>query len=157
MKDLEVEQVTSRRRAILGLAGMAAAGSALAVSAKAQAPTRAGGDLAGGVSGPLRSAGALAFSPEGVLFVGDIAGAAVHAFALRPTDVRSQTDVELGNFRNFEGRDLVQGLDQKLAALLGTTYDRIVINDMAVHQPSQQISCRWSAAEARTRVRQSSG
>src|SRR5262249_48373345 len=37
------------------------------------------------------------------------------------------------------GRDLVRGLDQKLAALFGTTYDKIVINDMVVHQPTQQI------------------
>ena len=44
-------------------------------------------------------------------------------------DLTSQTDVELGNFQNFEGRDLVLGLDQKLAALFGTTYDRIVVND----------------------------
>jgi DNA-binding transcriptional LysR family regulator len=90
-------------------------------------------------SGPLRSAGVLAFGPENVLFVGDITGGAIHAFALRATDVTSQTDVELGNFHNFEGRDLVRSLDQKLAALFGTTYDQIVINDMVVHQPSQQI------------------
>jgi hypothetical protein len=53
--------------------------------------------------------------------------------------VTSQADLELGNFHNFEGRDLVRGLDQKLAALFGTTYDQIVVNDMVVHQPSQQI------------------
>ena len=47
--------------------------------------------------------------------------------------------MELGNFHNFEGRNLVRGLDQKLAALFGTTYDQMVINDMVVHQPSQQI------------------
>ncbi len=74
-----------------------------------------------------------------MLFVGDIAGAAVHAFTLRESDVTPQGDVELGNFHNFEGRDLVRGLDQKLAALLGTTVDKVVINDMVVHQPSQQI------------------
>jgi hypothetical protein len=88
---------------------------------------------------PLRSAGALAFGPDNVLFVGDIKGAAVHAFALLEKDVSPQTNVELGNFRNFEGRDLVRGLDQKLAALFGTTCDKIVVNDMVVHQPSQQI------------------
>src|SRR5246500_4818965 len=97
--------------------------------------TVAGGDG----SSPLRPAGVLAFGPDDVLFVGDIRGAVVHALALRATDLTSQTDVELGNFHNFEGRDLVRGLDQKLAALFGTTYDKIVINDMVVHQPSQQI------------------
>jgi hypothetical protein len=33
----------------------------------------------------------------------------------------------------------VQGLDQKLAALFGTTIDKIAINDMVVHQPREQI------------------
>ncbi|MBV9763631.1 MAG: hypothetical protein JOZ48_02200 [Acidobacteriaceae bacterium] len=91
------------------------------------------------MSGPLRSAGVLAFGPENVLFVGDIAGAAVHAFSLRESNVEAQMDVALGNFHNFEGRDLAQGLDRNLAALFGTTPDKIVINDMAVHQPSQQV------------------
>jgi len=91
------------------------------------------------VSGPLHSAGVLAFGPDNVLFVGDIAGGALHAFSLRDQDLAEQTGVELGNFHNFEGRDLVAGLDQKLAALFGTTVDKIVINDIAVHRPTQQV------------------
>ena len=63
----------------------------------------------------------------------------MHAFVLSPTATTSQTDVELGNYHNFEGRDLVIDLDQQLADLLGTTYDQIIVNDLAVHQPSQQI------------------
>jgi hypothetical protein len=90
-------------------------------------------------SGLLKSASVLTFGADNVLFVGDIAGAAVHAFALRASDTTSQGDVELGNFHNFEGRDLVTDLDQKLAVLLGTTYDQIVVNDLAVHEPTQQI------------------
>jgi hypothetical protein len=120
---------TNTRRDLLGGFVLAAAASGLPAPAKAQATN----------SGPLKSAGTLAFGSDNVLFVGDITGAAVHAFALRATDVTSQGDVELGNFQNFEGRDLVRGLDEKLAALFGTTYDQIVINDMVVHQPSQQI------------------
>src|SRR5580704_15091830 len=96
------------------------------------------GDLSA-ASGPLRSAGVLTFGPKNVLFVGDITGAKVHAFALRDRDLTSQTDIISGNFHNFEGRDHVVGLDQKLAALFGTTIDKIVINDLAVHQPTQQI------------------
>jgi hypothetical protein len=92
-----------------------------------------------GPSGPLQSAGVLAFGPDNVLFVADIKGAAVHAFVLTEQDLIPQTDITLGNFHNFEGRDLVPGVDQKLAALFGTTYDKIVVNDMVVHQPSQQI------------------
>jgi hypothetical protein len=119
------------RFAAASAVALARPGHALAASENAVASR--------GGAGPLQSAGVLAFGQDNVLFVGDIKGAAVHAFALRTTDVTSQSDVELGNFHNFEGRDLVRGLDQKLAALFGTTYDQIVINDMVVHQSSQQI------------------
>ena len=117
------------RRALLGAFSLTVASTIIQAPLRAQA----------GKSGLLQSAGVLTFGPDNVLFVGDIKAAAVHAFSLRPSDVTSQTDVELGNFHNFEGRDLLRALDQKLAALLGTTSDNIVINDMAVHQPSQQI------------------
>ncbi len=133
MKNIEPKAAGHGRRTMLGLFGAVAAAPVLAGPARAQAPA---GD---GVSGPLKSAGVLAFGPDNILFVGDIAGSTIHAFALRATDVTSQADVELGNFHNFEGRDLMRGLDGKLAALLGTTLDQVVINDMTVHQPSQQI------------------
>jgi hypothetical protein len=124
------------RRDVFRLAAVSAVGLALSGRAAAAPDSALAG---GGGFGPLQSAGVLAIGPDNVLFVGDIRGAAVHAFVLRATDVTSQADVELGNFHNFEGRDLVRGLDQKLAALFGTTYDKIVVNDMVVHQPSQQI------------------
>ena len=124
------------RRDVLRFAAASAFGLALPGRTLAASDSAVAGV---GGSGLLRSAGVLAFGPDNVLFVGDITGTAVHALVLRATDVTSQSDVELGNFHNFEGRDLVHGLDQKLAALFGTTYDQIVVNDMAVHQPSQQI------------------
>jgi len=127
---------TPARRDVLRIAAVSAAG--LALSGRSPAVSQSA-FAAGGRSAPLQSAGVLAFGPDNVLFVGDIKGAAIHAFALRATDLTSQSDVELGNFHNFEGRDIVRGLDQKLAALFGTTYDKIVVNDMVVHQPSQQI------------------
>jgi hypothetical protein len=124
------------RRDVLRLAAASAVGLALprGLSARSHAL-----GAEGGVSGQLRSAGVLALGPNNVLFVGDITGAAVHAFALREKDLTPQRGVELGNFHNFEGRDLVRGLDEKLAALLGTTYDRIIINDMVVHQATEQV------------------
>jgi hypothetical protein len=116
---------------------LALSGPAFAADDKGVA--QSDGTASQGAAGPLRSAGALEFGPGNVLFVGDIAGAAVHAFVLRDADLTSQADVETGNFHNFEGRDLVLGVDQKLAALFGTTVDNIVINDMVIHQPSKQI------------------
>ena len=140
MKDHSVSGLHSRRDA-LGLGamsgvGLALAGSFLGAEASQAAPLKSPMPL---LAGPLRSAGAMTFGPGDVLFVGDIMGSAVHAFALRGTDLTPQTGVLLGNFHNFEGATLVQGLDLRLAALLGTTYDNVVINDMVVHQPTQQI------------------
>jgi hypothetical protein len=123
------------RREVLRIAAASTVGIALSKSVLAGTSAFA----AGSGSGPLQSAGALTFGPDNILFVGDIAAAVVHAFALRGEDLTVQTGVELGNFHNFEGRDFVTGLDQKLAALFGTTYDKIVVNDMAVHHPSEQI------------------
>jgi len=140
MKDHSVSGLHSRRDA-LGLGamsgvGLVLAGSFLGAEASQAAPLKSPMPL---LAGPLRSAGAMTFGPGDVLFVGDIMGSAVHAFALRGTDLTPQTGVLLGNFHNFEGATLVQGLDLRLGALLGTTYDNVVINDMVVHQPTQQI------------------
>jgi hypothetical protein len=124
------------RRDVLRLAAASAVGLALPCGLSAASDATA---APGSVSGPLRSAGVLTFGPNNVLFVGDIQGAKIYAFALREKDLAPQAGVELGNFHNFEGRDLIHGLDEKLAALFGTTIDKIVINDMAVHQPTEQI------------------
>ena len=134
MTDKTSKPIDPKRRDALRVGALVAAGLGLSGGSVAavDSPRRRS-------HGPLQSAGALAFGPDDVLFVGDIAGAAVHAFALRPGDVTSQADVVLGNFHNFEGRDLVRGVDHQLAALLGTTIEQIVINDMVVHPPSQQI------------------
>jgi hypothetical protein len=135
MQDESVSSGHSRRD-VLRLAAASAFAFALPGSLSAASGVTA---ASGGVSGPLKSAGALTFGPNNVLFVGDITGAKIHAFALRDQDLTPQTDLISGNFHNFEGRDHVLGLDQKLAALFGTTIDKIVINDMTVHQPTEQI------------------
>jgi hypothetical protein len=117
------------RRSLLGAFGLAAAASAVPAPVRGQVKN----------SGPPKSASTLAFGPENVLFVGDNVAGAMHAFELRPSDLTSQASVQLGNWHNFEGRDLLRGLDVKLAAMFGTTYDKIAINDVAVHQRTQQI------------------
>lgn len=88
---------------------------------------------------PVESAGAIEFGPNNVLFVGDTKGGAVHAFSLRDIDVVSQVTVSLGSAQTFEGRDLIKRIDQRVADYLGTSVERISINDMKVHGPSKQI------------------
>ena len=90
-------------------------------------------------SSALQSAGALEFGKGNVLFVGDSKAATVHAFELRNSDLTLQTGVDYGNNRNFEGRNLIERVDEKLAAFLSTAADQISINDMVVHQPTGQI------------------
>jgi len=136
MKNMEVLTGMQSRRDVLRIAALSAVGLGLSGSPIARSQNAS---AAQGGSGPLQSAGVLAFGPDNVLFVADITGDAVHAFALRETDLTPQLDVQMGNFHNFEGRNLVPGLDQKLAAMFGTTYDQIVVNDMVVHQSTQQI------------------
>jgi hypothetical protein len=70
----------------------------------------------------LKSAGALAFGPKGVLFVGDPLGAQVFAIGVTP----AQNATPIG--ADFK----LEGVDAKIAALLGTAADGIKINDVVV-------------------------
>jgi hypothetical protein len=71
----------------------------------------------------LKSAGPMAFGPEGVLFVGDYQGATLYAIAVAP----AKTD----------GTDKFQidGVDGKIATALGAAAADVTINDLAV-QPN---------------------
>src|SRR5580700_8947959 len=74
----------------------------------------------------LMSAGPLAFGPEGVLFVGDSIGGDVVALDTNDhTAPRSAVKID------------VQGVDAKIAALVGVTPDQIVINDLKVNPISK--------------------
>jgi len=73
----------------------------------------------------LKSAGALAFAPEGILLVGDPQGGAVFAIA---------TEDRTGNPESVTLK--VQALDEKLAGALGTSPSDILINDLAVNPAS---------------------
>jgi len=75
----------------------------------------------------IKSAGVLTFGPEGILFVGDPAGAAVFAFDTQDRTPSQGTPVE------------VKGINAKVAAMLGTTADQILINDLAVNPISKKI------------------
>jgi hypothetical protein len=76
----------------------------------------------------LKSAGPLAFGPKGVLFVGDPQGAAIFAIA-----VGEAPKAALGDGFKLEG------VDGKVAAVLGTTAADILINDVAV-EPGTNIA-----------------
>ena len=76
----------------------------------------------------LKSAGTLAFGPDNVLFIGDSQSAAVFA-----VDVRDEAkDAGAEPIR-------LQGIDAKIAGLLGTTSNAVVINDLAIHPVSQNV------------------
>jgi hypothetical protein len=88
----------------------------------------------------LKSAGALAFAPDGVLLIGDSMGGNV--FAL---DTGDRTKAASG------GTVEIKGVNQKIAAMLGTTPDQIMINDVIVNPVSKKVYIslsRGSGAEA---------
>jgi len=74
----------------------------------------------------LKSAGALAFGPDGVLFVGDSMGGMIFALDTQDRSPSQATAVE------------VQGLSDKIAAMAGTAADQIQVNDIAVNPISRK-------------------
>jgi hypothetical protein len=75
----------------------------------------------------LKSAGSLAFGPDGVLFVGDSVSGAVIAL-----DTNDKTPVNTAAIN-------VQGLDAKIAALVGVMPDQILVNDVIVNPISKNV------------------
>ncbi len=76
----------------------------------------------------LKSAGALAFGPEGILFVADTRGGAIYALDVKDTQ-RDTSSVA------FE----LKSIDKALGSFLGISASDVVINDMIVHAASQNI------------------
>ena len=76
----------------------------------------------------LKSAGVLAFAPEGILLIGDPMSAAV--FALDTEDRKASTGAATID---------VKGINEKIAGMLGTTADQIQINDVAVNPVSRNV------------------
>jgi hypothetical protein len=75
----------------------------------------------------LKSAGPLAFGPDGILFVGDPAGAAIFAI---DTGDKAATG---------KGHVKVAKIDQRMASLVGTTPADLNIADMAVNPASGNV------------------
>jgi hypothetical protein len=109
-----------------GLALCLTAALAIGVLA-ARRPASPLADLTSGNVG-LKSAGALAFGPEGILFVGDSVGGAV--VAIDTGDRKAASSAAKIN---------VQGIDEKIAALVGVAPDQILINDVKVNPISKNI------------------
>jgi hypothetical protein len=111
------------RRAALA----AVAVSAVAIIAIADVPVNLTSGLKTGKP-ELKSAGALAFGPDGVLFVGDSLGGSVTAI-----DTNDRTAPKGAASIN------VDGLDVKIAAMVGAPADQIVVNDMKVNPLSKNV------------------
>ena len=111
------------RRAALA----AVAVSAVAILAIADNPSNLTDSLKAGKL-QLKSAGALAFGPDGVLFVGDSLGGSVAAI-----DTNDHTAPKGAASIN------VDGLDAKIAAMVGVPADQIVVNDMKVNPLSKNV------------------
>jgi hypothetical protein len=76
----------------------------------------------------LKSAGALAFGPDGILFVGDSMGASIVALDTQDrTSNPAPPAIE------------VKSVNEKIAGLLGSTPDQVLINDVAVNPLSKKI------------------
>jgi hypothetical protein len=98
--------------------------AALALILVAQAPA-AEADLTDSLTKgtvELKSAGPLAFGPQGILFVGDPVAAVIYAI---DTGDRTPSD--------SKDRPKVEGIDGKIASLLGTEAKQIQIKDLAVN------------------------
>src|SRR5262249_54639442 len=75
----------------------------------------------------LKSAGALAFGPNGILFVGDSVGGSL--VAIDTEDSKAAPSAKIN----------VDGVDAKIAALVGIGPDQIVVNDVAVNPISKNV------------------
>jgi hypothetical protein len=98
---------------------------ALAAALLLAGPARAAGDLLGSLkqgTPELKSAGPLAFGPEGILFIGDPQGAAVVAVDTGDRSAPARAE-----------RPRVEGIDARIADMLGVEAKQLLINDLAVN------------------------
>lgn len=105
------------------LAMAALAAVALAAQASAADPSAS---LKAGTP-DIKSAGPLAFGPDGILFVGDTQGAALFAVDTGDRNPAKAAPVKVAD------------LPGKVAAKLGTSADKVMINDVAVNPVSGKV------------------
>ncbi len=116
----------SRIATLIGTSIAVGVAAAFGLTFAGHAPAAAGSRSGQGAI--ARSAGALAFGPEGILFVGDSKGAQI--VAIETGDVKAPAGPVKIN---------VQGLDAKIAGLVGVMPDQIMINDIKVNPVSKNV------------------
>ncbi|MEO5564684.1 MAG: hypothetical protein ABIR18_14660 [Chitinophagaceae bacterium] len=84
----------------------------------------------------IKSISAIAFGPDGIIFIGDSKSASVYAVDTKDkTAVEKATAVEIKN------------IDQKIAAALGTEAKNVRIQDIAVNPVSKKVYCAVQIAD----------
>lgn len=76
----------------------------------------------------ISSINALSFGPEGILFIGDSKNAAIYALDTKDNSAITSSE-----------RLVVRDVDNKIAASLGTTSNKIRVTDMAVNPKSRSV------------------
>jgi len=114
------------RRSLIALATLLVAGLSTASNPSAT-PSPAPSVVEQGTGPTFASIGPLAFAPDGTLYAGDTASAAILA-----------VDLGAAATGGVAGSAAVAGIDQKIAALLGTAPAEIAITDLAVHPKTHQ-------------------
>jgi len=87
----------------------------------------------------IQSVNALAFGPDGILFIGDAKSASVFAI-----DTKDKTTLDKAPAVD------IKNVDQKIAAVLGTEAKNISILDVAVNPVSKKIYCAVQSADNST-------
>jgi hypothetical protein len=123
------------KRTLLGVVlGLLTLGS---INAAAAADDKKAVDWTAGMSegtAELKSMGPLAFGPDGILFIADAKSAAIVAVATGDKPAATAAAEPVLASDAAEAKPLkVDAIDQKVAALLGTKADEILINDLAVN------------------------
>src|ERR1051325_3738960 len=116
-----------RTTTLMSLAVVVCLTIALGLTLTARPPVSPAAELTSGKV-PLMSAGAMTFGPAGILLVGDSVGGSVVAIDTGDTKAPASA-VKID----------VEGIDAKIAAMVGIAADQIVVNDLAVNPVSKNV------------------
>lgn len=111
---------------------------ALVLAAVIASTNKSASIKAGFVTGSpgIKSVSALAFGPEGILFIGDSRSASVFALDTKDTE------------KNEKAPDVdIKQIDQRIATALGTDVKNISIADLAVNPLSKKVYCAVESAD----------